>query len=82
MTRLLSPPAIVQMTLSPEGTPSFITGEFSGSVDPIARWKVETEWWNQPVVREYWKALLNSSLLCELYHDLSTNEWFLERVYD
>ena len=82
MTRLLSPPAMVEMTLSPEGTPSFIAGAFSGSVDPIARWKVETEWWNQPVIREYWKALLNSSLLCELYHDLSSDEWFVERVYD
>ena len=82
MTRLLSPPAAVEMTLSAEGTPSFITGELSGSIDPIARWKVETEWWNQPVIREYWKALLNNTLLCELYHDLSSDEWFVERVYD
>ena len=49
---------------------------------PIARWKVETEWWNELVVREYWKALLNSAVLCELYHDLSKDQWFLERVYD
>jgi hypothetical protein len=82
MTKLLSPPAIVDVTLSPDGTPSFIAGAFSGSVDPIARWKVETEWWDQPVVREYWKALLNSDLLCELYHDLGSDEWFVERVYD
>jgi hypothetical protein len=82
VTRLLSPPAMVEVTLSPDGTPCSINGEFSGSVDPIARWKVETEWWNQPVVREYWKALLNSSLLCELYHDLSSDEWFVERIYD
>ena len=82
MTRLLSPPAAVEVTLSAEGTPCFIAGEFSGSVDPIARWKVETEWWNQPVLREYWKALLNNNLLCELYHDLTRDEWFVERIYD
>ena len=82
MTRLLSPPAAVAVTLADDGTPSFISGAFSGSIDPIARWKVETEWWKQPVVREYWKALLNSNLLCELYHDLSRDEWFVERVYD
>jgi len=82
VTRLLSPPALVEVTLSADGTPAFITGKLSGSIDPIARWKVETEWWNQPVIREYWKALLNSSLLCELYHDLSSDEWFVERVYD
>ena len=82
MTRLLSPPAPVEVTLGAEGMPSFITGAFSGSVDPIARWKVETEWWDVLVVREYWKALLNSNVLCELYHDLSRDEWFLERIYD
>ena len=82
MTRLLSPPAIVQVTLSANGTPSFITGEFSGSIDPIARWKVETEWWNELVIHEYWKVLLNSNLLCELYHDLGRDKWFVERVYD
>jgi hypothetical protein len=82
MTRLLSPPAVVEVTLSADGTPCFITGAFSGAIDPIARWKVETEWWNELVIREYWKALLNSNLLCELYHDLSRDKWFLERVYD
>jgi hypothetical protein len=26
--------------------------------------------------------VLNGTLLCELYRDVSRNEWFLERVYD
>jgi hypothetical protein len=82
VTRLLSPPAAVEVTLSADGTPGFIVGAFSGSIDPIARWKVETEWWNKPVVREYWKALLNNTVLCELFHDLDRDEWFVERVYD
>ena len=36
----------------------------------------------RPVVREYWKAVLNNSLLCEIYFDNTTNQWFVERVYD
>jgi hypothetical protein len=82
MTRLISPPAVVEVTAAADGTPAFITGAFSGSIDPIARWKVETGWWKEPVVREYWKALLNNNLLCELYHDLQANRWFVERIYD
>jgi hypothetical protein len=82
VTRLLSPPTPVEVTVAADGTPAFITGPFSGSIDPIARWKVETGWWKTPVVREYWKALLNSALLCELYHDLQANRWFVERIYD
>ncbi len=82
MTRLLTPPTSVLVTLRPGGIPAFISGAWAGPVDPIARWKVETGWWNQAVVREYWKVLLNSSLLCEIYHDLARDEWFVERVYD
>ena len=82
MTRLFSPPAPVNVTLSEDGTPAHISGAFSGAIDPIARWKVETAWWKEPIVRVYWKALLNSDLLCELYHDLTCDQWFVERVYD
>ncbi len=82
MTRLLAPPIAAYVTVGPGGAPTFVSGAFSGSLDPIARWKVETEWWKQPVVREYWRAVLNSTLLCELYRDVARNEWFVERVYD
>ncbi|HKV87078.1 MAG TPA: hypothetical protein VJT78_03685 [Candidatus Dormibacteraeota bacterium] len=82
MTRLFSSPARVEVTLATDGTPTFMSGALSGSLDPITRWKVETKWWNDPVVREYWKALLNNNLLCDLYHDLRRDQWFVERVYD
>src|SRR5439155_93367 len=62
--------------------PIAIAGAFQGSVEPIARWKVEGSWWDRPVVREYWKVVLNNSLLCELYHDLTIRAWFVDRVYD
>jgi hypothetical protein len=82
MTRLLSPPAAVELTLAADGSPAFVSGVLNGAIDPIARWKVETEWWNRLVVREYWKVLLGSELLCELYHDLDRDQWFVERIYD
>jgi hypothetical protein len=82
MTRLLTPPTAVDVTLDHGRAPIAISGAFNGSIQPIARWKVETSWWDRPVVREYWRAVLNNNLLCELYRDASSNEWFLERVYD
>jgi hypothetical protein len=82
VTRLLTPPTAIDVTLDVGGAPISIAGAYSGSIDPIARWKVETRWWDRPVVREYWRALLNNDLLCELYHDMSSNEWFVERVFD
>ena len=82
MTRLLSPAASIDVTLDHGGAPIAIAGALAGSIEPIVRWKVEGSWWDRPVVREYWKVLLNSTLLCELYHDLAGKEWFVEKVYD
>ena len=82
MTRLLTPPTAIDVTVDHGGAPIAISGAYSGSVDPIARWKVETRWWDRLVVREYWRALLNNNLLCELYLDVLRKEWFLERVFD
>jgi hypothetical protein len=82
MTRLIVPTAAIDITLDHGGAPIAISGVFNGSIEPIARWKVESSWWDRPVVREYWKAVLNNSLLCEIYFDNTTNQWFIERVYD
>lgn len=82
MTRLIVPPPAIDVTLDHGRAPIAIAGAFNGTVEPIARWKVETSWWDRPVVREYWKVVLNSDLLCELYHDVARNEWFVERIYD
>ncbi len=39
MTRLLSPPAAVELTLAADGSPAFVSGALNGAIDPIARWK-------------------------------------------
>ncbi|HKW70963.1 MAG TPA: hypothetical protein VJP81_10300 [Candidatus Dormibacteraeota bacterium] len=82
MTRLLKPPVAIDVTLDHGRAPIAISGPYNGSIEPIARWKVEGSWWDRPVIREYWKVVLNNNLLCELYHDVARKEWFLERVYD
>src|SRR5215472_9213851 len=82
MTRLLTPPIAIDVVLDHGGAPIAISGAYSGTVEPIARWKVETSWWKEPIVREYWKAVLNNNVLCELYHDVGKREWFVERIYD
>ncbi len=82
MTGLVIPSVAVAVTLDHGRAPIAIAGAFNGTVEPIARWKVETSWWDRPVVREYWQVVLNSDLLCELYHDVAGGGWFVERVYD
>lgn len=48
------------------------------------RWRLEDDWWRPggEVVREYRKLLTDSSLVCVVYRDEVTGEWYIERIMD
>ena len=83
MPRLIDPPPELTVALHPQRAPGRITGEaLRGDAVPINRWLVDQDWWDQPVRREYWKVLISETLLAEIYQDLATDRWYLERLYD
>ena len=84
MTLLLSPPAEVRVITDTGGRPIELqAGPLSGRLEPLLGWVVEQDWWEAPVARRYWKALLADRLIVELYReDGPGGSWFLERVYD
>jgi hypothetical protein len=83
MTRLCDPPLAIEVELGPDGAPARVTGgPLRGPLRPASRWVADADWWSRPIAREYWKAILNSELLVELFHDLHQDCWYLERIYD
>ena len=83
MTRLFEPPLEIGVELGPEGSPARISrGPLEGRLRPYSRWLVEVDWWLRPVARECWRVEVGGQLLVEIFHDLSRDAWFLERVYD
>ncbi|HEY8739977.1 MAG TPA: hypothetical protein VIN56_05250 [Candidatus Dormibacteraeota bacterium] len=86
MSRLLETPEHVRVEVA-AGVPARVaTGEGRRpALRVCARWRVETDWWRTPVSREYWKLELgggSESLLCDVYQDRLTGEWWLSRLYD
>ncbi len=47
------------------------------------RWRLEDDWWRPggEVVREY-RKLQAASLVCVVYRDEITGEWYLEKILD
>lgn len=83
MTFLVDPPMAIEVQTDPDGIPQHLNAEpLVGPVQPMRRWLVDVDWWSRPVSREYWKVLLRGKLLCEIYHDLDQEGWFVERIYD
>ncbi len=46
------------------------------------RWRVDLDWWEQHIWREYFKLATDTGLLVIVYHDLAANTWSLQRLYD
>jgi len=46
------------------------------------RWLVETDWWREPVSRDYRRCVTRSGECVEVYHDLALDSWHLARRYD
>jgi len=45
-------------------------------------WRVDLGWWQGRVWRDYFKLSTDTGLLVIIYHDLTQNEWYLQRLYD
>jgi hypothetical protein len=88
MSRLMAEPVRLEVE-AVDGVPRRVSIPPTGR-HPVravsARWRVQTDWWRVPVAREYWKLTLQRSsvdeLLCEIYRDQLSGEWYLIRLYD
>jgi hypothetical protein len=49
----------------------------------LNRWRVDTGWWEERLWRDYFRLYTaNPGLLVVLFHDLVTDLWYMERMYD
>ncbi len=47
----------------------------------INRWRVDDDWWRVPISRMYY-VVTTPAMLLEIYEDLRTGDWYLQRVVD
>lgn len=74
----------VEVTADDLWTPLWFTwGDHRHPVQLILdRWRVDEDWWRGRVWREYFRLITRSGLLVELFHDLTAEGWYIQRVYD
>lgn len=84
MTRLWPEGTPIEVTASPLGQPlQFRWRAQTHQVDAITRhWRVNIDWWQSPIWRDYYKLTTVTGLLVVIYHDLHQDAWFLQRLYD
>ncbi len=44
------------------------------------QWRIDDEWWRQPLSRHYYQLELTSGALLTVFHDLVTGAWWEQRA--
>lgn len=84
MTRLYANHPLVQVETDADGTPIRIRmeGVTHGEVGICNQWRVDDDWWREPVARAYFKVVTRDGLLCTVFWDEIRGTWHLERIFD
>ncbi len=79
--RALNAPQPVQVELDEHRMPRVLKRETGNekSVESVSEnWRMDDEWWRQPIVRRYVEVVLEGGGRVVLFEDLLTGEWFAQ----
>jgi hypothetical protein len=74
--RAINTPRRVEVKLDAAGLPVTVECHTVESVGEI--WRIDDEWWRQPITRRYVEAILSSGKHVVLFEDVVTGEWWIQ----
>jgi len=84
VTRRSKEPKRIEVEVNAESEPLSIgmDGERHNILAVYERWRLEDEWWGKEERRCYYKIQTGHGLVCDIYHEMLTDIWYLARTYD
>jgi hypothetical protein len=84
--RVINAPQRVEVEVDANGLPTLVTfpqrvtGSVQCEVEAVGEvWRIEDEWWRQPIARRCFEVVFDGGGRSLLYQDLITEEWFVQR---
>lgn len=80
--RALNAPQRVQVELDEQRRPVIVKWKTRSEkrVESIGEnWRMDDEWWRQPIVRRYVEVVLEGGGRVVLFEDLITGDWFVQK---
>jgi hypothetical protein len=84
MTKRAEKPEKVQIDIDTKGDPISLNhkGRRHKVVAVHERWRLEDGWWGDEERRCYYKIQTSHGSVYDIYHELVSDCWYLDRVYD
>lgn len=73
---------MIQVEVNDKGHPSALVWQRREPVREVMNWwRIYDDWWRVPISRMYY-LVTTPTMLLEVYKDLITGDWYLQRVRD
>lgn len=78
--RPLNRPRPLQVVPNPQGSPAKVRarGRTKRVESVLETWRIDDEWWREPISRAYFSLLLEGGEHCTVYHDLVEGRWYVQ----
>jgi hypothetical protein len=80
--RPLGEPRAVTVRTDEHGVPVHVRlpGKTARRVEAVReRWRIDDEWWREPISREYWAVVLDDGRMLTIYRDLADGLWYAQK---
>jgi hypothetical protein len=75
--RALNVPQRVEVELDASGSPARIG---SVTIDAVREsWRIDDEWWREPITRSYYEVLLDGGGRVVIFLDHAKQEWWMQQ---
>jgi len=84
MAKLLEKQEELRVSTNVEGTPLAITrnGKAERVTRIYLRWRVSEQLWEQEILKNYFRVRTSKGLVYDIYHDTTSNLWYLGSLCD
>ena len=83
MTKFFDEGILIEVDMKDAQPTAFIWNKQKHLINVIDyHWRLNVEWWKSPTWRDYYQVVTDTGVLAVVYHDLETDNWFLQLLYD
>ena len=84
MVKLIEKPQEIKVSANAGGMPLSLArnGKREKIVGIYDNWRLTDGWWGRQIERHYFRVKTSKGLVCEIYHDVTSNHWYLSRVHN
>ena len=84
MAKLLEKPEEIKVSANASGVPLSLSRD--GTREKVTaiydRWRITDRWWGKKIERRYFMVKTSKGLVCDVYHEIGSNNWYLAKIYD